>query len=144
MSTYYANEAVFALPDWKFVDRTVHVLESPLPGPGDVPLSVAIRRVPMTEGKTLRALVDEEIATTTEKTKGFTVMDDEEITVAETTGILIRARCRFRDVAHYQRQAHFAYDDTWIALAVAGPSTDRAACDETFERIVSSLTWRTG
>ena len=142
MSIYYANDAVFALPDWKFVDRTVHVLESPLSG--EVPLSVAIRRVPMTEGKTLRALVDEEIAVTTEKTKGFTVVDDEEVTVAETTGILLRVRCRFRDVAHYQRQAHFAYDDTWIALSVAGPSTHRTACEETFERIVSSLTWRTG
>jgi hypothetical protein len=142
MSTYYVNEAVFALPDWKFVDRTVHMLESPLSG--DVPLSIAIRRVPMPEDTTLRALVDEEIATTTAKTKGFTVIDNEETSVAETTAILIRTRCRFRDVAHYQRQAHFAYDDTWIALAVAGPYADRAACDETFERIVHSLSWRTG
>ncbi len=142
MSTYYANEAVFALPDWNFVDRTVHVLESPLSG--DVPLSVAIRRVPMAEGKTLRALVDEEIANTTANTKGFSVIDEEEASVADATAILIRARCRFKDVAHYQRQAHFAYDDTWIALAVAGPFADRTACDETFDRIVHSLTWRTG
>lgn len=142
MSTYYLNEAVFALPDWTFVDRTVHMLESPLPG--NVPLTVAMRRLPLIEGKTLRTLVDEEVAITTAKTKGFTVIDDEEASVADTTAILIRARCRFQDVAHYQRQAHFAYDDTWIALAVAGPYTDRAACDETFDRIVHSLEWRTG
>ena len=142
MSTYYLNEAVFALPDWTFVDRTVHMLESPLSG--NVPLTVAMRRLPLIEGKTLRTLVDEEVAITTAKTKGFTVIDNEEASVADTTAILIRARCRFQDVAHYQRQAHFAYDDTWIALAVAGPYTDRAACDETFDRIVHSLEWRTG
>jgi hypothetical protein len=142
MSTYYVNEAAFALPDWKFVDRTVHMLESPLAG--DVPLSIAIRRLPIPEGTTLRALVEGEVATTTAKTKGFTVIDEEQVSVADTTAILIRARCRFRDVAHYQRQAHFAYDDTWIALVVAGPHADRAACDETFDRIVHSLTWRTG
>lgn len=142
MSTYYINEAVFALPDWAFVDRTVHVLESPLSG--DVPLSVAIRRLPIADGKNLRSLVEEEIATTTTKTKGFTVLDHEETLVGDSTAILIRARCRFRDVAHYQRQAHFAYDDTWVALAVAGPYADRAACDETFDRIVHSLSWRTG
>lgn len=142
MSTYYVNEAVFALPNWNFVDRTVHMLESPLSG--DVPLSVAIRRLPIPDGTNLRALVDEELATTTTRTKGFAVTDDEDASVAETTAILIRARYRARDIAHYQRQAHFAYDDTWIALAVAGPYADRAACDETFDRIVQSLTWRTG
>lgn len=141
MSTYYINEAVFGLPDWTFVDRTVHLLESPLSG--DVPLSVAIRRLPMEEGKNLRALVEEEIAATTANTKGFTVIDQEDASVADATAILIRARCRFKDVAHYQRQAHFAYEDTWIALAVAGPYADRAACDETFDRIVHSLSWRT-
>lgn len=142
MSTYYVNEAVFALPDWAFVDRTVHVLESPLSG--DVPLSVAIRRLPMPDGKTLRALVDDEVATTTAKTKGFTVIDEQDISVAGTTAIVVRARCRFREVAHYQCQAHFEYDDTWIALVVAGPIADRPACDETFDRIVHSLSWRTG
>lgn len=141
MATYYINEAAFALPDWTFIDRTVHILEAPLSG--DVPLSVAIRRLPMNE-KNLRTLVDEEVATTTAKTKGFTVIDEEEVLVADATGILIRARCRFREVAHYQRQAHFAYDDTWISFAVAGPYADRAACDETFDRIVHSLSWRTG
>lgn len=142
MTTYYVNEAVFALPERGFVDRTVHMLESPLSG--DVPLSVAIRRLPLAEGNTLRELVDEEVAATTAKTKGFTVIDEAEVSVADTPAILLRARCRFRDIAHYQRQAHFAFDGTWIALAVAGPYADRAACDETFERIVHSLTWRSG
>lgn len=142
MSSYYVNEAVFTLPERVFVDRTVHVLESPLSG--DVPLSVAIRRLPLAEGKTLRELVDEEVAATSAKTKGFTILDDAEVSVADTPAVLLRARCRFRDIAHYQRQAHFAFDGTWIALAVAGPYADRAACDETFDRIVQSLAWRTG
>lgn len=141
MPNYYVNEAVFTLPERGFVDRTVHMLKSPLSG--DVPLSVAIRRLPLTEGKTLRQLVDDEMAATSAKTKGFTVLDDEEVSVADTSAILLRARCRFQDIAHYQRQAHFAFEGTWIALAVAGPHAERAACDETFDRIVHSLTWRT-
>lgn len=142
MPNYYVNEAVFTLPERGFVDRTVHMLESPLPG--DVPLSVAIRRRPLAGGNTLRQLVDEEIAATTAKTKGYTILDDAEVSVADTPAILVRARCRFKDIAHYQRQAHFAFDGTWIALAVAAPYAERAACDETFERIVNSLSWRSG
>jgi hypothetical protein len=142
MPNYYVNEAVLTLPEMGFVDRTVHMLKSPLSG--DDPLSVAIRRQPLTEGKTLRQLVDEEMAATTAKTKGFTILDDAEVSVADTPAILLRARCRFRDIAHYQRQAHFAFDGTWIALAVAAPYADRAACDETFDRIVQSLSWRSG
>ncbi|MFT3772850.1 MAG: DcrB-related protein [Minicystis sp.] len=142
MPTYYVNEAVFALPERGFVDRTVHMLESPLSG--DDRLSVAIRRLPLPEGKTLRELVDEEIAATTAKTKSFTILDDAEVSVADVPTIVLRARWRAGDLAQYQRQAHVAFDGTWIALAVAGPSTDRAACDETFDRIVHTLTWRRG
>ena len=45
MPTYYVNEAVFTLPERSFVDRTLHRLESPLPG--DDPLAIEVRRVRM-------------------------------------------------------------------------------------------------
>jgi hypothetical protein len=142
MPTYYVNEAVFALPERGFVDRTIHRLESPLSGAD--PLSVAIRRLPLEEGKSLRDHVDEEIAATTAKAKSFTVLEEAEVTVAGAPAVLLRARWRTGDVAHYQAQAHVALDGTWIALAVSAPYADRAACDETFDRIVHSLTWRSG
>jgi hypothetical protein len=142
MPTYYVNEAVFSLPEKGFVDRTIHALESPLSG--DELLKVTIRRVPLAEGKTLRELVDGEIAASAANAKSFTIVDDAEVAVAQEPAILLRARWRNGDEAHYQRQAHIALDGTWIAIAVTGPHADRAACDETFDRIVHSLTWRNG
>jgi hypothetical protein len=142
MPTYYVNEAVFTLPERGFVDRTIHRLETPLKG--DDPLTVAIRRVPMEEGQSLRQLVDGEVAATKETAKSFSVIDEAEVPVAGAPGILLRARWRAGDVAHYQLQAHVAFDGTWISLAVSGPSADRAACEETFDRIVHSLEWRNG
>lgn len=140
MPTYHANEAVFTLPEWGFVDRTIHRLESPLTG--DVPLSVTLRRLPLEEGKSLRQSVDEEVATSAAKAQSYRVASDVEADVAGAPAILLRARWRTGDVAQYQVQAHVALDGTWVALAVTGPHAERAACDETFDRIVHTLDWR--
>jgi hypothetical protein len=140
MPTYYVNEAVFTLPERGFVDRTVHRLESPLSG-GD-PLAVAIRRLPLSEGKTLEELVDEEVATTSAQVKSFAVLERAEVVVADVPAIVLCARWRAGDVAHYQRQAHVAFNGTWIAFAATAPYADRAACDETFDRMVYGLQWR--
>lgn len=140
MPTYYVNEAVFALPERRFVDRTIHSLESPLPC-GD-PLSVTIRRLPLAEGKTLQELVDEEVAASTAKATSFTVLDEAEIMLAGVPTILLHARWRTGDMAYHQRQAHVAFDGTWIVFAVTAPFADRAACDETFDRILHGLAWR--
>jgi hypothetical protein len=144
MPTYYVNEAVFTLPDKGFVDRTLHRLESPLGG--EDPLGIEIRRLPMEAGKTLRALVDSEIAATKTRVAGFTLVDDEEVALAGdgAPAIVLRARFRARDEMYLQRQAHFAFNDTWVAFIVSGPAAERAACDETFERMVQSLEWRKG
>jgi hypothetical protein len=142
MPTYYVNEAVFTLPDKGFVDRTIHRLESPLSG--EDPLAVAIRRVPLEEGKSLRELVDQEVATTQAEVKSFAVLDEAEVAVAGVPAILLRARWRTEHEVHYQLQAHLAYAGTWIGIVATAPYAERAACDETFDRIVQSLTWRTG
>jgi hypothetical protein len=143
MTTYYLNEAVFTLPDKGFVDRTLHRLESPLAG--EDPLAIEIRRLPMEAGKSLRRLVDEEVATTKTKVNGFTVVDDSEVSLPGNgaPAIVLRARMRARDEVYHQRQAHVAFEETWIALIVTAPGADRAACDETFERILQNIEWRT-
>jgi hypothetical protein len=41
-------------------------------------------------------------------------------------------------------QAHVALGDVWLAFVVTGPSTHRAACEETFDRLVRGLRWRRG
>lgn len=141
MPTYYVNEAAFTLPDLGFVDRTLHRLESPLPG--EDPLGVEIRRLPMPAGKSLRQLVDEEIAATKEKVSGFTLAEDAEVALAGAPAIVVRARFRARDAVYVRLEAHVALEETWITLVVTGPSVERAACEETFDRIVQSLAWRT-
>lgn len=140
MPTYYLNEAVFALPDRGFVDRTLHRLESPLPG-GD-PLGVEIRRVPIPVGKSLKQLVDDEVAAAKAKGNGFTLLEETEVTIAGAPSIVLRARLRARDAVYCQLQAHVALGETWIGVLVTGPNTDRAACEETFERILATIEWR--
>jgi len=143
MTTYYLNEAVFTLPDRGFIDRTLHRLESPLAG--EDPLAVEIRRLPMEEGKSLRQLVDDEVAATKTKVNGFTVVEDSEVSLSGNgaPAIVLQARLRARDEVFLQRQAHVAFEETWIALVVTAPRIAGAACDETFEHILRSIEWRT-
>lgn len=140
MATYYVNEAVFNLPDRGFVDRTLHRLESALPG--EDPLRVEVRRVPMEPGKSLRRHVEEEIEKTKLKVSGFTLAEVTEVTIAGAPAIVLRARLRARDTVHVQLQAHVALGETWIALVVSGPSAELALVDGTFDRVLQSLEWR--
>jgi len=141
MSVYYVNEAAFALPPGEFVDRTLHRLESPLPGRED-PLAIEIRRVPMTPGSSLRQLVQAELSTSKASVSGFGVVDEREAEMGGAPAILVRARLRARDSVYLQLQAHVALGPTWIAILVTGPSEERAACEATFERIVSRTSFR--
>jgi hypothetical protein len=109
---------------------------------GEDPLGVAVRRLPIPPGKSLRELVDGDVAANKAKLDGFIVLDEAEVALAGAPAIVLRARWRDGEVAHYLLQAHVAFDGTWILLAVTGPYAERAACDETFDRIVYSLAWR--
>jgi hypothetical protein len=140
MPTYYLNEAVFALPERGFVDRTLHRLESPLAG--EDPLGVEIRRVPIPTGKSLKQLVADEVAASTAKGNGFTLVEESEVLIAGAPAIVLRARLRARDAVYCRLQAHVALGETWIGVLVTGPNTERAACEETFDRIVQTLEWR--
>ena len=140
MPAYYVNEAMFALPEWGFVDRTIHRLEAPLAG-GER-LEITIRRSPLEESKTLRQLVDDEVSATTAQVASFAVLAETEATVSGAPAIVLRARWRTEDDVHVQAQAHLAVDGTWVAMAVTAPYADRAACEETFERALQSLVWR--
>jgi hypothetical protein len=142
MATYYINEALFALPERDFVDRTVHVVESRLPS-GDA-LGVIVGRRRMEEGKSLREMVDGHVADDKKRLGGFTLLDQTEATVAGAPAILVRSRWRNEGSVLYQLQAHVALDWTWMLFAVTGPLAERAACDETFEGILQSLVWRSG
>lgn len=152
MPNYYVNEAMFALPDLGFVDHTLQRLELPLSGaagpsddaPSVDPLGIEIRRVPMERGKSLRELVEGDTAATTAKVNGFTVLDRTEVALSDAPAVLLRTRFRARDVAYYQLKAHVAVARTWIVFVVTAPFAERAACDETFDRMLQTLEWRSG
>ena len=143
MQHYYVNEAAFALPAWPLVDRTLHRLTAPLEGSDD-PLTVEIRRVPMEPGKSLRQHVDETNDGEKESGNGFTVIDTSDATLDGAPALLLRARLRARDTVYLKLQAHVALDGVWLAFVVTGPSAHRAACEETFDRLVRGLRWRRG
>jgi hypothetical protein len=140
MPTYYVNEAAFALPDKGFIDRTLHRLESPTSA--EDPLGVEIRRVPMETGKSLRQLVEAEVSASKAEGNGFSLVEEAEVALAGAPAIVLRARLRARDAVYYQMKAHVALEETWISIAVTGPSSERAACEETFDRVVRSVAWR--
>jgi hypothetical protein len=142
MTTYYLNEASFALPDREYVDRTVHVLEAKLPG-GDA-LGLLVLRRPILEGQTLRELCKGHVDDDARRLGGFAVIDETQATVAGAPAILVRSRWRHSGKALYQRQAHVAVGWMWMLFAVTGPLSERAACDEAFESVLSTLAWRDG
>jgi hypothetical protein len=142
MATYYINEARFVLPDRELVDRTVHVVELPLPG--DDAIGVVVGRRRMEEGQSLRELVAGHLAEDAKRLSGFTVLDQTEGTVAGAPAIFVRSRWRNEGSVLCQRQAHVAVDWTRMLFAVTGPLAERAACDEAFDGLLESLVWRNG
>jgi hypothetical protein len=141
MANYYLNEAIFDLPGRPFVDKTIHGLESKLPR--DKTLGVLVHRRPVEGDKTLRALVDENIALNQKRLSGFAILDDAQAPVGGVPGVLLRMRWQRERTAFYQLQAHAVFEGKLMIFAVSGPLDEQAACEETFESILQTLTWRT-
>lgn len=141
MANYYLNEALFDLPERPFIDKTIHGLESKLPG--DKTLGVFVHRSAAPEGRPLRGLVDDNIALNHKRLSGYTVLDEAQASVGGVPGIVVRTRWRNDRGTFYQAQAHVVRDGKLIVFAVSGPLDEQAACDETFASILETLTWRT-
>jgi hypothetical protein len=142
MASYYMNEAVFDLPERTFVDKTIHGLESKLPG--DETLGVFVHRRPIEGEKSLRELVDENVALNDMRLHAYTVLDEAQADVGGLPGILLRMRWRHQGTMFYQRQAHVALEGKLMIFAVSGPLAEQAACDETFDSILGTITWSDG
>ena len=142
MANYYLNEAVIDLPDRVFTDKTIHGLESKLPN--DQKLGVFVHRRPIEAGQTLRQLVDENVALNQMRLSAFAVLDEVQASVGGLPGILLRTRWRSGGATFLQRQAHVVVEGKLIILAVTTPLAEQAACDETFESMVQTVTWRIG
>ena len=141
MANYYVNEAVFDVTERVFVDKTVHAIETKLPS-GQT-LAVFIHRRPIEEGKTLRELVDENIALNDMRLSAYKVLDEVQAKVGGLPGILLQTRWRLEGTTYNQRQAHVIVQGKLMIVAVSTPLDEEAACDEAFESILQTIAWRT-
>lgn len=140
MGSYYLNEAVIDLPERPFVDKTVHGLESKLPG--DHTLGVFVLRSPVEAGRALRDLVDENVALNQRRLLGFTVLEESSAPVGGLPAIVLKTSWRNERKELYQLQAHVLVHGKLVTVAVSGPLDERATCDETFDVILQTLVWR--
>lgn len=141
MANYYVNEAVFDVTERAFVDKTVHALETKLPS-GQT-LAVFIHRRSIEGGKSLRSIVDENIALNDMRLSAYKVLDDVQANVGGFPGILLRTRWKLEGTTYHQRQAHVMVQDKLMIVAVSAPIDDEPACDEAFECILKTIAWRT-
>lgn len=141
MASYYLNEAAIDLPERAFSDKTIHGLEAKLPG--EKTLGVFVHRRSVEGHKSLRELVDEQVKLNEQRLMGFTVLDDEGTVVGGVPGVVLKTRWRSEKKELCQLQAHVVREGQHMIFAVSGPLDERAACDETFDSILSTLTWRT-
>jgi hypothetical protein len=81
---------------------------------------------------------------------GYAVLDEAEATVGGVPGIVLRTRWKQSGATYYQLQAHVAVEahsssapGTYMIYAASSPLDDQAACDETFDSILKTITWRT-
>ncbi len=141
MLHYYVNEAAFALPARPFVDRTLQRLTAPLAG-SEEQLTVEIRRLPMVPDKSLRQRVEEELAAARTTQDGFTVVETVEAVLDTAPALLLRTRRRKDDAVWLRLEAHVAFNGVWLSFVVSGPSSHRAQCEQTFDRLINGLRWR--
>jgi hypothetical protein len=140
MASYYLNEAALDLPNRTFEDKTIHGLEAKLPG--DKTLGVFVHRRPIEGEKSLRELVDEHVRLNQKRLMGFSVVDEVPAPVGGVPGFVLRTRWRSEKKELCQLQAHVVRGGQHMIFAVGGPIDERAACDEAFDSILATLTWR--
>lgn len=141
MTNYYMNEAVFDLPDRPFEDKTIHGWDAKLPG-GHT-LGVLVHRREIAPGQHLRQLVDENIALNHKRLSLYQVLEQLEASIGGVPGRILKTSWRSERGPSLQLQAHVLFEGKWMIFAVTAPLDQRAVCEETFESLLSSLTWRT-
>lgn len=141
MTNYYVNEAVFDLTERVFVDKTIHALETTLPS--GQKLAVFMHRRVIEGGKSLRELVDENVAMNDMRLSAYKVFDEVQAKVGGLPGILLRTRWKIEGTTYHQRQAYVVVQGKLMIVAVSAPLDEEAACDEAFEGILQTIAWRT-
>jgi hypothetical protein len=140
MANYYLNEAVCELPERSFADKTIHALEAKLPSGSS--LAVFVHRRPIEGNKNLRQLVEDNVLLNQTRLSAYAVLEQAEANVGGVPGTLLRTRWRQKGALFYQLQAHVVFQGKLMIFAVSGPFAEQAACDQTFDTILDTLTWQ--
>jgi hypothetical protein len=140
VSTFYLNWAAFELPEAEVIDRTTHTIE--IRHPDHESFGLVVRQMPMPFGKTVRQMAAERMAAEMARLSGYTVLESREVVWCDAPGIEVVARWRGEGEVFFQRQVHFELGGVLRAFSLAGPLASRAACDEWFEQIRTSLRLR--
>lgn len=140
MSTFYMNWAAFELATAEVVDRTTYTVE--IRHPDHEKIRLVIWYMPAPLEKTVRQLAAQRVAEEMARLDGYTVLEQREVSWCDTAALEVASRWRHQGAAYYQRQAHFVPDGLWRSFSLAGPLASRAACDEWFEQIRTSLRMR--
>ena len=138
---YYVNEAVFELPDFPFVDRTVNVLEA-MAADGRS-LGVLVARSPFPKDKRLAELVEAHQAQERRSFRGWASVFEREGVFDGVTAIEVGVRWRSDEGMVYQRQAHLGLADQVLLLVASSPLEEREICDASMDRLLATLRFRT-
>lgn len=140
MGAYYVNEAMLTLPDVGFEDHTLHTLRATTASGGD--LDLVIRRAPIPDGKSLRAVVDAHVDGEARALLRYAVLAERESTVDGAPTLDVASRWAAPQGPVYQRQAHLCAGDLWLSFLMMAPMGERAACDAYFDEMLGSVRLR--
>lgn len=141
MGSYYMNEAMFDLPDGRFIDQTVTCLMGTSPEGEGVLLLIERRRLPLT--MSLRQAVAAYGKDAAARSMGYQVLFDREVEVASAPALDVGARWRIEGgEAIYGRRVHLMAGETWLIIIGEAPIAAREACEAYVDHVLASLQLR--
>jgi len=141
MSAFYMNEAMFDLPEARFVDQTVTCLMGTSPNGEGVLLLVERRRLPT--DMSLRQAVAAYVKDAMTQHASYKALFDREIEVASRIALDVGARWRI-DTGEpiYGRRVHLMLGETWLIIIGETPMAGREFCDACVDHVLASLKFR--
>jgi hypothetical protein len=137
MSTFVMNWAAFEVSTAEVVDRTTYSVEIRHPDHEKIRLVVWHLHAP--PDKTVRELAASRVAEEMLRHEGYSALENREVPWCGGPAIEISSRWRHEGAVYYQRQVHFVMNGLWRSFSLGGPLASRAACDDWFEQIRTSL-----
>jgi len=137
MTTYYMNEAAFALPEGEVADRTVTQIV--LDAGGGESILLGVHRRPFPTGASLAVVVAESQRDADRALPSHAVLFQREAEIGGAFALETAAQWRGDDGMLYSRHAHVVLDGVWLMFVGNSPLGARAACDAHLDRLVATF-----